>query len=297
MWPVPPSSSGSRDLPPVDPSPKRDVAPVEIRLVRTHDEFAACEAMSRDIWGAAERNVVARELLLTMQHNGGLVHGAFLPEGRLVGFCFGFLGMRDGQLRLCSHQLGVLPEFRGTGIGIALKQAQRYDALRQGCELVTWTFDPLEARNAYINLHRLGCIARVYDRDHYGAMEDDLNRGLPSDRFEAEWWLSRATPPTAADPQVMLRVGSSGEPVREDLDLGPRTTALIAVPPDFQEVKRRSLELALRWRMESRAAFEIAIAAGLIAIDFRRDGTYVMARASPDARGVARATRAFETSQ
>src|SRR5712691_8797086 len=158
------------------------VPPVDIRLVRTHDEFAACEAMSRDIWGAAERNVVPRELLLTMQHNGGLVHGAFLPEGRLVGFCFGFLGMRDGQLRLCSHQLGVLPEFRGTGIGIALKQAQRYDALRQG-----------------------------YDRDHYGPMEDELNRGLPSDRFEAEWWLRRPKPSTTAgEAVVILRVGADG---------------------------------------------------------------------------------------
>ena len=277
MWRVPPRSSGSPDLPPVEPSPTRDAAPVEIRLVRTHDEFAACEAMSRDIWGAAERNVVPRELLLTMQHNGGLVHGAFLPQGRLVGFCFAFLGMRDGQLRLCSHQLGVLPEFRGKGIGIALKQAQRYDALRRGYELVTWTFDPLEARNAYINLHRLGCIARVYDRDHYGSMEDNLNRGLPSDRFEAEWWLSRAKPASAPDPQVMLRVGTNGEPVRVHLDLGPRTTALIGVPPDFQEVKRTSFELGLRWRMESRAAFEAALAAGLIAIDFRRDGSYVMA--------------------
>jgi len=297
MWRVPPRSSGSRDLPPVEPSPSGDAASVEIRLVRTHDEFAACEAMSRDIWGAAERNVVPRELLVTMQHNGGVVHGAFLPQGRLVGFCFAFLGRRDGQLRLCSHQLGVLAEFRGSGIGIALKQAQRYDALRRGYELVTWTFDPLEARNAYINLHRLGCIARVYDRDHYGTMEDDLNRGLPSDRFEAEWWLSRAKPPIAADPQVMLRVGTNQEPVREDLDLGPRTSALIAVPPDFQEVKHRSLELALRWRMESRAAFEAALAAGLIAIDFRRDGTYVMARASPDASGATGATRAVETSR
>lgn len=277
MWRVPPHSSGSRDLPPVDPSPSRDAPQIEIRLVRTHDEFAACEAMSRDIWGAAERNVVPRELLLTMQHNGGLVHGAFLPEGRLVGFCFAFLGKRDGQPRLCSHQLGVLPEFRGSGIGIALKQAQRYDALRQGYELVTWTFDPLEARNAYINLHRLGCIARLYGRDHYGAMEDDLNRGLPSDRFEAEWWLRRPKPRIAADPPVMLRVGINGEPVREDLELGPRSTALIAVPPDFQEVKRQNLELAVRWRMESRAAFEAALAAGLIGVDFRRDGTYVMA--------------------
>ena len=270
MWPVPPRA-------PVSPPP------VDIRLVRTHDEFAACEAMSRDIWGAAERNVVPRELLLTMQHNGGLVHGAFLAAGRLVGFCFAFLGQRDGQLRLCSHQLGVLDEFRGSGIGIALKQAQRYDALRLGIELVTWTFDPLEARNAYINLHRLGCIARLYDRDHYGAMEDELNRGLPSDRFEAEWWLRRTKPfLPAGDPVVMLRVGADGEPVRELLDVSPGTTVLISVPPDFQAVKRASLELAVRWRMESRAAFEAALAAGLIAVDFRRDGTYVMALAPAD---------------
>lgn len=266
MWRVPPPSSASLGVP-----------PAEIRLVRTHDEFAACEAMSRDIWGAAERNVVPRELLLTMQHNGGLVHGAFLQTGRLVGFCFAFLGMRDGQLRLCSHQLGVIPELRGTGVGIALKQAQRYDALRLGYELVTWTFDPLEARNAYINLHRLGCIARLYDRDHYGAMEDELNRGLPSDRFEAEWWLRRAKPVAAADPLVMVRMSADGEPVRELLDLSARRAVLISVPPDFQAVKRASLELALRWRMETRAAFEAALAAGLIAVDFRRDGTYVMA--------------------
>ena len=238
--------------------------------------------MSRDIWGAAERNIVPRELLLTMQQNGGLVHGAFLPAGRLVGFCFAFLGRRDGQLRLCSHQLGVLEEFRGSGIGIALKQAQRYDALRLGYELVTWTFDPLEARNAYINLHRLGCIARLYDRDHYGAMEDELNRGLPSDRFEAEWWLQRARPLPAADPVVVLRVGGGGEPVREQPDMSGGRTVLISVPTDFQAIKRASLDLALRWRMESRAAFEDALTAGLIAVDFRRDGFYVMAPPSVD---------------
>jgi predicted GNAT superfamily acetyltransferase len=253
-------------------------AEVETRLVDSHDEFAACEAMSRDIWGAADRNVVPRELLLTMQHNGGLVHGAFLPDGRLVGFCFGFAGLRDGRVRLCSHQLGVVPEFRGTGIGISLKQAQRQDAIRLGYEVVTWTFDPLEARNAYINLHRLGCIARIYARDHYGPMEDDLNRGLPSDRFEAEWWLRRPKPPAiTVEPQVMLRVGATGEPVREQIELGSQSTALIGVPSDFQAVKRASLELALRWRMESRAALEAALAAGLTAVDFRREGAYLMA--------------------
>lgn len=273
-----PRESGSRDFPPASGS--RDFPRIEIRLVRSHEEYAACEAMSRDVWGAAERNVVPRELLLTMQLNGGLVHGAFRPDGQLVGFCFAFLGRREGQLRLCSHQLGVLPEFRGAGIGVALKQAQRADAIRLGYELVTWTFDPLEARNAYINLHRLGCIARLYDRNHYGEMEDELNRGLPSDRLEAEWWLRRNKPAIILnDPVVLLRVGTDGSPVRDDPPVSGRQPALIGVPSDFQAIKRKSLELATRWRMESRAAFELALGAGLVAVDFQRPGAYVMAPA------------------
>lgn len=267
---MPPPSSGSPAAPRVD-----------VRLARSHAEFAACEALSRDIWGAAERNVVPRELLLTMQLNGGLVHGAFLPDGQLVGFCFGFAGLRDGQLRLCSHQLGVIPELRGAGIGVELKQAQRRDALRLGYQLVSWTFDPLEARNAYINLHRLGCIARVYDRNHYGEMEDELNRGLPSDRFEAEWWLDKPKPAAPqGQPAVMLRVAGDAEPIREPLDLAAEPAVVIAVPQDFQAVKQQSLALAQRWRLASRAALEAALAAGMIAIDFRREGAYLMARTS-----------------
>lgn len=254
------------------------VPSVDIRLVRSQDEFAACEAMSRDVWGAAERNVVPRELLLTMQLNGGLVHGAFLPDGQLAGFCFGFAGVRDGQLRLCSHQLAVKPEYRGAGIGIALKMAQKADALRRGYELVTWTFDPLEARNAYINLHRLGCIARLYDRNHYGPMEDELNRGLPSDRLEAEWWLRRPKPEVATDDAVvMLRRGEEDEPIRMAARPESDRAALIDVPADFQALKRRSMDLARRWRVESRAAIEAALASGLLAVDFMREGTYVMA--------------------
>ncbi|MDQ6883993.1 MAG: GNAT family N-acetyltransferase [Candidatus Dormibacteraeota bacterium] len=252
---------------------------VAIRLVVSPAEFAACEAMSRDIWGAAERNVVPRELLLTMQQNGGLVHGAFLPSGQMVGFCFGFPGIRDGRVRLCSHQLGVLPAYRGSGIGIALKNAQAHDARRLGYELISWTFDPLEARNAYINLHRLGCIARVYDRDHYGAMEDELNRGLPSDRFEAELWMTRRPRTTSTkDPTALLTVGDNDQPVRRPGALSDKG-ALIEVPREFQSIKRRSMDLALTWRMESRTAFEEALGAGLIAIDFSRTGAYIMERA------------------
>jgi len=253
---------------------------VDIRLVKTHAEYAACEVMSQYVWGSADRNIVPHELLLTMQLNGGLVHGAFRPDGQLVGFCFAFPGVRDGQLRLCSHQLGVIPELRGSGIGIGLKQAQGRDATARGYELISWTFDPLESRNAYINLHRLGCIARLYDRDHYGPMEDELNRGLPSDRLEAEWWLRRSKAEACADGVVMLSVGAGGEPVLETCAVNSSKVATIAVPEDFQSIKREDMDLALRWRMQSRTAFEAALGAGLMATDFRRDGGYVMTAAS-----------------
>lgn len=259
---------------------------VSIRLVETNDEFAACEGLSRSIWGAQDRNVVPRELLLTIQQYGGVVLGAFLPDRTMVGFVFGFLGMRNGQLRLCSHQLGVLPAYRGTEIGVRLKRAQGEEAARRGLELITWTFDPLEAKNAYINLHRLGAIARVYHRDHYGVMDDELNRGLPTDRFLAEWWVRKAVAPDRPapdDPVVMLRPGTRGEPVRGSFDLADARVVMVGIPPDFQEVKRRSMELAREWRLASRAAFETAIDAGFLACDFLREGWYVMEPGEPAA--------------
>jgi predicted GNAT superfamily acetyltransferase len=247
-------------------------------LVAGAAEFAACEAMSRDIWGAGERNVVPRELLLTMQQNGGLVHGAFLPTGQLIGFCFAFAGVRSGHLRLCSHQLGVLSAYRGMGIGVSLKEAQADDARTRGYDLISWTFDPLEARNAYINLHRLGCIARIYDRDHYGPMDDALNRGLPSDRLEAEFWLDhRPAMMAGGKPTLLLSVGPGDQPVRVATAVAGNS-AVIEVPGDFQAIKRMSMELARTWRIESRAALERALAAGLVAADFQRQGVYIMRR-------------------
>jgi predicted GNAT superfamily acetyltransferase len=256
-------------------------AGIEVRLVRGDEEYAACEAMSRDIWGAAERNVVPRELLKTVDLNGGIVAGAFTPQGSLVGFVFGFLGMREGRLRLCSHQLGVRPEWRGRGLGLALKQLQRRRSLELGYDLITWTFDPLEARNAYLNLQRLGTVARLYDRNHYGEMEDELNRGLPSDRFETEWWIREPHHPrqdAPGDAIVLLEVGPDGEPLPHEAELGGDEVVLIGVPQDFQAVRQRDMELARRWRLRSRSAIERALAAGLSATGFLRDGRYLMER-------------------
>lgn len=259
--------------------------PIAIRLARTHDEYAGCEELSRSVWGDTERNVVPRELLLTMQLNGGLVQGAWLPDGTIVGFVFGFLGTKDGRVRLCSHQLGVLPAYRGQGLGVRLKLAQAEEAVRRGLDLITWTFDPLEARNAYINIHRLGAIARTYDRDHYGVMDDELNRGLSTDRFEAEEWLgpsaARWPRPPENDVQrapVVLRVGPGGEPLASSVRLSEAHRVLIEVPPDFQATKQRSLELAREWRLASREVLEAAIAHGFYAADFLRRGAYVLVR-------------------
>lgn len=258
---------------------------ISIRLAQTHDEYTGCEELSRTIWGASERNVVPRELLLTMQTNGGIVQGAWLPDGTIVGFVFGFIGRRDGQLRLCSHQLGVLPAYRGTGLGVRLKQAQGEEAQHRGLQLITWTFDPLEGRNAYINLHRLGAIARLYDRDHYGVMEDELNRGLSTDRLEAEWWLGpvagRWPRPSATDvaqAPLAIRVAPDGTPAPASVDLANAHTVIVEVPADFQAVKRANLELAQRWRLAVRAALEPALAAGFYAADFLRRDAYVLAR-------------------
>jgi predicted GNAT superfamily acetyltransferase len=109
-------------------------------------------------------------------------------------------------------------------------------------------------------------------------MEDELNRGLPSDRFEAEWWLRREkSPPSGTNAQVLLRPGPDQEPVSAPATISGREAVLIEVPSDFQAIKRKSLELALSWRMASREAFENALRAGLIAVGFKREGAYLMA--------------------
>lgn len=162
---------------------------IVIRPLVTHGEIHAVEQLQRDAWGEPDIDVVPLHMLLTPPRHGGLLLGAFDGD-RLVGFVFGFLGLTaDGRLKHCSHMAGVHPDYRDQGVGYALKLAQREHVLAQGLDLVTWTFDPLETRNAQLNFHKLGAICNTYIRNLYGAMRAAINAGPPSDRFEVEWWI------------------------------------------------------------------------------------------------------------
>ena len=167
---------------------------IEIRLVQGDAEYLAVEEVQRLAWGLAEVEVVPTHLLITAQKNGGLVLGAFEPQAdggqRMVGFVFGFAGLTGtGRLKHCSHMAGVVPERQGRNIGYRLKLAQREQVLALGIDLVTWTFDPLESRNARLNFHKLGVVCNTYLRHLYGAMRDELNAGLVSDRFQVDWHI------------------------------------------------------------------------------------------------------------
>jgi predicted GNAT superfamily acetyltransferase len=271
---------------PFMPRPQRRIsvhwamAEIEIRVCKTWNECVACEELQYVVWGPPDyREVVPAHLLITAVKNGGLLIGAF-EQGKMMGFAFGFLGYDHdaGTLRLkhTSHMLGVLPGIRSQGLGAALKWKQREEALKQGLELMTWTYDPLQAINAHLNLTRLGAIARRYIRDAYGEMTDELNAGIPSDRFEVEWFLTsrrvesladRAESPVLNDARQIYQVtwDAEGYPFVGEIAELAGSELIVEIPADITEIKRRNLALARQWRAWTRETFERAFSAGYAA--------------------------------
>lgn len=245
-------------------------------------EFHACEALQRRVWAMPDDlEVVPLHLLVTVQRNGGLLLGAF--DGKeLVGFVFGFPAYgRVGKPKHCSHMMGVAPEYQGTGIGYQLKLAQREFALAQGLDLVTWTYDPLESRNAQLNILKLGGVCRFYIRDYYGPLADGLNAGLPTDRFQVDWWIAServnrrlagrfGTPASATSCPVNAPVRTSEgflTPGQLSLDADAHLLR-VEIPADYQAIKSGDPELALEWRLAMRQVFEAYFAAGYTVVDF-----------------------------
>jgi predicted GNAT superfamily acetyltransferase len=181
--------------------------------------------------------------------------------------------------------LAVLPEYRSREIGIRLKFSQREFVLAQGIDLMTWTYDPLQARNANLNLMHLGAIARRYMENAYGDMTDGLNAGIASDRFQVEWWLNSprvqacaAGQPrrldwdelarTGAQPVFQTGIDAEGLPRVERVNEWSGETLLVEIPASLAAVKASSLDLAREWRARTRAVFQNAFAAGYAAVGF-----------------------------
>lgn len=167
---------------------QRVATEVVIRPCQTLADFEACVELQRQVWGYADADLAPVPILIVARKTGGHVLGAF-DEGRLVGFTLAFAGFHSGKPYVHSHYLGVLPEYRDRGVGRALKLAQREHCLQDGVKLMEWTFDPLEVKNARLNIIRLGAIIRKFIPNLYGVTSSHLHGGLPTDRLVAEWHM------------------------------------------------------------------------------------------------------------
>jgi predicted GNAT superfamily acetyltransferase len=264
-----------------------------IRLLESPEDMAAAEELQRKVWPGSETEVVPTHLLITATHNGGLVLGAFV-QNELVGFIFGFPGLDmlpDGpHPKHCSHMMGVHPDWRDSGLGFALKRAQWQMVRHQGLDHITWTYDPLLSRNAYLNIAKLGAVCNTYRISEYGDLRDGLNAGLPTDRFQVDWWLNtrrvelrlghRSRGPLNLDqfakadlqPLYTLHFGTDGLP-RPPEHFSPFNNSLLLaeIPSDFTALKTADFALARDWRFFTREVFETTFAEGYFITDFIYD--------------------------
>lgn len=256
-----------------------------VTLQVAHDLPATAHvaAVLTAVWGRTEPQLVDPALLIAMAHAGNLVLVA-LREGEPVGAAVGFCGPPGAPFH--SHIVGLLPHATGRGVGRAIKLAQRAWCLERGIDAITWTFDPLVARNAGFNIGRLGARVVEYLPDFYGAMTDAINIGQHSDRLLVRWDLT-AVPPTATyRAQVPddghLAVGRSGDvPSACTPYVAPpeaASTALVAIPPDIESLRRADPARAGEWRDVTRAAFTDLMTAGWAVSDFVPSGSYVFHR-------------------
>jgi predicted GNAT superfamily acetyltransferase len=268
------------------------------RDLTTLDEFAQVVELERQIWGPGYDEVVPVPILAVSVHRGGILVGAFDGD-RMVGFVYSLPAIKDGKPTQWSHMAGVVAEYRSAGLGRTLKLLQRDRTLAMGLDLIEWTYDPLQAMNAHLNFAKLGVVAAEYAENIYGTSSSPLHQGNPTDRFVAEWWIRTphverrlaAGGPFAlrtsevADALRANRTGPAGEwleSVDVDLSLDARRI-LVEVPMGFTDMLSRAPDLALAWRICTRAIFTTYFDRGYRAVDFTLDrdalkGAYLLTR-------------------
>ncbi|MEJ2147930.1 MAG: hypothetical protein P8Z40_00470 [Chloroflexota bacterium] len=269
--------------------------PIAIRLLEGRAEFSAAEDVQRAAWMMPDDNeLVPAHLLQALQWHGGIVLGAFAPDGKVVGATFGFVGLTHddtqiaqlgGNVLFCSHMLGVVPAYQGQSIGYRLKLAQREHALKQGHRLIVWTYDPMQSANARLNVGKLRGICRRYIPDAYGELKEGVNVGMPSDRFELEWWIASQrvekhlenppSPPSlpawrAAGVQLInpstprpdgLRAPNE-QPASPDSE-----TILVEIPGSVAALRAADMGLVRAWRFHTREVIQAAFDRGYFVAD------------------------------
>jgi len=236
---------------------------IEYRVCTKNDEFEQATDMEILVWGMNDRNVISPHTLHVLTHAGGNVMGAFDGE-RMIGCTIAF-AMREPK-RLWSHIAAVHPDYQGQQIGYTLKQKQREWALAQGLERMSWTFDPAMRRNAHFNFHLLHVQSNTYHVNFYGEMNDSINRGIPSDRMEAMWFLTKKMeyhPPEEA--VFLLKAGENQAP--QVLQSATEQWHFVEIPYDYPAMKADKA-LAVAWREAMREILLPAYANGYWAVDF-----------------------------
>ncbi len=239
---------------------------IAVRPLTEREDLKTVVKLQREIWGFEDVDLIPLRLFVVATKIGGQVFGAF--DGRqMIGFCMALPGLKaGGKTYLHSHMLGVLPDYRNSGVGRALKLAQRDDALGRGVSLIEWTFDPLEIKNAFFNIERLGAIVRRYVLNQYGTTSSPLHGGLPTDRCIAEWWI--------ASPRVNA-ITSGQEFARNTVEMR------VAIPSDIAAMRVNDPACAKDIQQEAAEQFRAAFDRGLAVIGFEKSeqaGTYLLGK-------------------
>jgi len=270
---------------------------IEIRAIEQVADALQLEDVQRDAWNMADAEILPGRFLHALQFSGACLYGAY-DDNKLVGFVLGLLGTVENKdnridqvaaarLQMYSAIMGVRSAYQGLGIGYRLKLAQREFALRIGVRLITWTFDPLESRNAYLNLSKLGIVCQRYFRNFHGDL-GGINAGLPTDRFFVDWWItSNRVKGKLSTKRAPLQFSSyiDGEakiinattdsvnsfPIpSSDFERTDGNILLVEIPPMFQAIKKQDMSLALAWRNQTRHIFEYYFSRNYLVTDLVR---------------------------
>jgi predicted GNAT superfamily acetyltransferase len=255
---------------------------IRVRAARDRADYDRCVLLQKAVWGLADQDVTGAIQLIATTHAGGTCQIAETGAAEAVGFAYAFPAIRGGVPHLHSDMLAVLPEYQKRGVGVRLKWAQREEALARGLGLITWTFDPLQARNANLNLRRLGALATEFYEDFYGVTSSTLHHGLATDRLLVRWELGaervralaeQGEPPRTVPTPHLPRANDvrwqAGWPVCSEprLDL-EEPEVLLEIPPEWDVLCAAAPKLAEDWHGKMRRSLKAYFGRGYVAADF-----------------------------